>query len=157
MKKYAIVDTEKSTRIFTSALTWFFLRTVPSSRNANPPCIASTITAPMRMNNASLPFFRFSMAPWLDVVRDGKNRTTRSTVCSIVVRIARHHDPIACPISRLHEPKVAALDAVAPRPAHHGQPKSGGLGASARTISVPGSVRRSVLADELPLAVDQRS
>src|SRR6266508_2985802 len=47
--------------IFTSALTWFFLRTVPSSRNAKPACIASTITAPMRMNSVSLLAFNASM------------------------------------------------------------------------------------------------
>ncbi len=34
-----MVETEKSTRILTSALTWFFLRTVPSSRKAKPACI----------------------------------------------------------------------------------------------------------------------
>ena len=44
------VDTEKSTRIFTSALTWFFLRTVPSSRKAKPECMARTMMAPSRMN-----------------------------------------------------------------------------------------------------------
>ena len=55
MKKYATVETAKSTRIFTSALTWFFLRTVPSSRNAKPACIASTMIAPSRMNSASAP------------------------------------------------------------------------------------------------------
>src|SRR5262245_13626360 len=49
-----MVETEKSTRILTSALTWFFLRTVPSSRNANPACMASTRIAPSRMNRASL-------------------------------------------------------------------------------------------------------
>ena len=38
-----MVETAKSTRIFTSALTWFFLRTVPSSRKAKPACIASTM------------------------------------------------------------------------------------------------------------------
>ena len=53
MKKYATVDTAKSTRILTSALTWFFLRTVPSSRNAKPACIASTMIAPSRMNSVS--------------------------------------------------------------------------------------------------------
>ena len=61
MKKYATVDTEKSARIFTSALTWFLLRTVPSSRNANPACIASTMIAPSKMNSASLLIFKVSM------------------------------------------------------------------------------------------------
>ena len=61
MKKYAIVDTAKSTRIFTSAFTWFFLRTVPSSRNAKPACIASTMIAPSRMNSVSLAAFSVSM------------------------------------------------------------------------------------------------
>ena len=28
--------------ILTNALTWFFLRTVPTSKNAKPACIAST-------------------------------------------------------------------------------------------------------------------
>src|SRR5512144_1701225 len=63
MKKYATVETLKSTMIFTSALTWFLRRTVPSSRNANPPCIASTMTAPIRMNSVSLPVFNVSMSP----------------------------------------------------------------------------------------------
>jgi hypothetical protein len=62
MKKYATVDTAKSTRILTSAFTWFFLRTVPSSRNANPECIASTMIAPSRMNSVSVPVFSVSMA-----------------------------------------------------------------------------------------------
>jgi hypothetical protein len=53
MKKYASVDIAKSTRIFTSALTWFFLRTVPSSRKAKPACMASTMIAPSRMNRTS--------------------------------------------------------------------------------------------------------
>src|SRR3954470_7716259 len=53
MKKYATVDTEKSTRIFISALTWLLRRTVPSSRNAKPACIASTMIAPSRMNKTS--------------------------------------------------------------------------------------------------------
>ena len=61
MKKYAIVETAKSTRIFISALTWFFLRTVPSSRNAKPACIASTMIAPSRMNRTSEDVFRASM------------------------------------------------------------------------------------------------
>jgi hypothetical protein len=61
MKKYAIVETEKSTRIFISAFTWFLRRTVPSSRNANPACIASTSTAPSRMNSTSADVFRPSM------------------------------------------------------------------------------------------------
>ena len=55
MKKYAMVDTAKSTRILTNALTWFFLRTVPSSRNAKPACMASTMIAPSRMKSASPP------------------------------------------------------------------------------------------------------
>ncbi|MNR53222.1 hypothetical protein D3C85_1731960 [compost metagenome] len=55
MKKYAMVETAKSTRIFTSALTWFFLRTVPSSRNAKPACIAKIMMAPSRINSASAP------------------------------------------------------------------------------------------------------
>src|SRR5215203_5622025 len=50
-----MVDTAKSTMILTRALTWFFARTVPSSRKANPPCIASTMIAPSRMNSASPP------------------------------------------------------------------------------------------------------
>src|SRR5579864_6298508 len=53
MKKYATVDNPKSVRILTSALTWFFLRTVPSSRNAKPACIASTMIAPSRMKSVS--------------------------------------------------------------------------------------------------------
>ena len=36
MKKYATVETEKSHRIFTSALTWFLLRTVPSFEEREP-------------------------------------------------------------------------------------------------------------------------
>ncbi len=63
MKKYAIVETLKSTRIFTSALTWLLRRTVPSSRKANPACIASTMMAPSRMNSVSLAAFNDSMTP----------------------------------------------------------------------------------------------
>src|SRR3982751_1891698 len=61
MKKYAMVDTEKSTRIFIRALTWFLRRTVPSSRNAKPACIARTRIAPSRMNRTSDDVFRPSM------------------------------------------------------------------------------------------------
>src|SRR5512138_1602531 len=56
-----MVETEKSVRILTSALTWFFLRTVPSSRKANPACIASTMMPPSNTNNTSLPVFNASM------------------------------------------------------------------------------------------------
>jgi hypothetical protein len=56
-----MVDTAKSTRIFTNALTWFFLRTVPSSKKAKPACIASTMMAPSRMNKASVPCLIESM------------------------------------------------------------------------------------------------
>jgi len=41
----------------TSALTWFLRRTVPSSRNAKPACMASTMTAPRRRNRVSAPCF----------------------------------------------------------------------------------------------------
>src|SRR3990172_2855702 len=58
-----IVDMEKSVRIFTSALTWFFERTVPSSRKAKPACIASTITAPIRMKSTSALVFNDSISP----------------------------------------------------------------------------------------------
>src|SRR6186713_926185 len=61
MKKYAMVDTEKSTRIFISAFTWFLRRTVPSSRNAKPACIARTRIAPSRMNRTSDDVLRPSM------------------------------------------------------------------------------------------------
>src|SRR6185503_19535629 len=57
-----MVDTLKSTRILTRAFTWFFCRTVPSSRNANPACIARTITAPSRMNRTSVETFKPSIA-----------------------------------------------------------------------------------------------
>src|SRR5512133_3653176 len=60
------VETEKSTRIFTSAFTWFFLRTVPNSRNAKPACMASTMMPPSRMNKASEPCFSASISPSLD-------------------------------------------------------------------------------------------
>src|SRR3954468_23046453 len=53
--KNAIGEMEKSLRIFTSALTWFFLRTVPSSRKAKPACMARTMIPPSRMNKASAP------------------------------------------------------------------------------------------------------
>src|SRR3569832_567452 len=43
--------------IFTSAFTWFFLRTVPTSRKAKPACMASTITAPIRTKRTSPPLF----------------------------------------------------------------------------------------------------
>src|SRR6185437_2350390 len=58
MKKYATVETEKSTRIFMIAFTWFLRRTVPSSRKAKPACIASTITAPSRMKRTSADVLR---------------------------------------------------------------------------------------------------
>src|SRR5665213_1761396 len=70
MKKYAIVETEKSTRIFISAFTWFFLRTVPSSRNAKPACIASTITAPSSMKRTSAGVFMASWLPGLRLVEE---------------------------------------------------------------------------------------
>ena len=44
--------------IFTSALTWFFSRTVPTSRKAKPACMASTMMAPMRMKKTSLPAWK---------------------------------------------------------------------------------------------------
>src|SRR6185437_8998802 len=71
MKKYAIVETEKSTRIFISAFTWFLRRTVPSSRKAKPACIASTITAPSRMNRTSADVLRacISRPPLLPAMR----------------------------------------------------------------------------------------
>src|SRR5574340_1024478 len=56
-----MVDTEKSVRILTSALIWFFLRTVLSSRKANPACMASTMMPPSNTNNTSLPDFNASM------------------------------------------------------------------------------------------------
>src|SRR6188474_1245829 len=62
MKKYATVEMAKSTRIFISAFTWFFLRTVPSSRNAKPACIARTMIAPSRMNRTSEPCFSASIS-----------------------------------------------------------------------------------------------
>src|SRR3569623_1578219 len=43
--------------LFTSAFTWFFLRTVPTSRKAKPACMASTITAPIRTKRTSPPLF----------------------------------------------------------------------------------------------------
>ena len=49
-----MVETEKSTMIFTKAFTWFFLRTVPNSKNAKPACIASTMMAPNNTNSTSL-------------------------------------------------------------------------------------------------------
>jgi hypothetical protein len=64
--KYTTVETEKSTRILTSALTWFFLRTVPSSRKAKPACMASTMMPPSRMNSASEPCFSASISSSLD-------------------------------------------------------------------------------------------
>src|SRR4051812_11145387 len=76
MKKYATVEIEKSTRIFISALTWFLRRTVPSSRNANPACIARTMMAPSRMNRTSEDVFRLSMCPppWFLLDRFGNGR-----------------------------------------------------------------------------------
>src|SRR4030042_6188232 len=56
-----VVETEKSVRILTRALTWFFLRTVQSSRKANPACMASTMMPPSKTNNTSLPDFNASM------------------------------------------------------------------------------------------------
>ena len=50
-----MVETAKSTRIFTSALTWFLCRTVPSSRKAKPACMASTMMAPSKMKKTSEP------------------------------------------------------------------------------------------------------
>src|SRR5689334_19432459 len=50
-----------------SAFTWLLRRTVPSSRNAKPACMASTITAPIRMNNTS-PDVLCSISPPLIVV-----------------------------------------------------------------------------------------
>ncbi|WP_239988710.1 hypothetical protein [Paramagnetospirillum kuznetsovii] len=47
--------------IFTKALTWFFFRTVPTSRKANPECMAKTITAPKRMKSTSTPVFVVSI------------------------------------------------------------------------------------------------
>src|SRR4030065_131621 len=55
MKKYATVETLKSTRIFMSAFTWVFLRTETTSRNAMPACMASTRMAPMSKKNTSEP------------------------------------------------------------------------------------------------------
>ncbi len=62
MKKYARVDTAKSVMIFDRALTWFFRRTVPTSRKAKPACMASTITAPIRRNSVLEPWTRVSTA-----------------------------------------------------------------------------------------------
>ena len=50
-----MVETAKSTKIFTSALTWFLWRTVPVSRNAKPPCIANTRIAPISRKKTSGP------------------------------------------------------------------------------------------------------
>ena len=61
IKKYAMVETAKSTKILTKAFTWFFLRTVPNSRKAKPACIARTMMAPSKINKASLPVFKISM------------------------------------------------------------------------------------------------
>src|SRR5689334_23631222 len=63
MKKYATVDTAKSTRIFMRAFTWFLRRTVPSSRNAKPACMARTMIAPSRMKRTSEDVFSGSMRP----------------------------------------------------------------------------------------------
>ncbi|MNW06904.1 hypothetical protein D3C71_2033960 [compost metagenome] len=52
----------KSLRIFDNALTWFLWRTVPTSRNAKPACMASTRMAPMRMNRVLEPWTRESIA-----------------------------------------------------------------------------------------------
>src|SRR3990167_8355053 len=71
MKKYASVETAKSARILTSAFTWFFLRTVPSSRKAKPACIASTMIAPSSTNKTSLPDFRSSI-PLLQFMNHNK-------------------------------------------------------------------------------------
>jgi hypothetical protein len=48
-----MVDTAKSTMILTRAFTWFFLRTVPSSRKAKPACMARIMMAPSRTNRTS--------------------------------------------------------------------------------------------------------
>ncbi len=52
----------KSLRIFDKALTWFFCRTVPTSRKAKPACMANTMTAPIRMNNVLELWTRLSTA-----------------------------------------------------------------------------------------------
>src|SRR4030066_26823 len=78
MKKYATVETLKSTRIFMSAFTWFFLRTVPTSRNAKPACMASTRIAPMSIKNTSEPItdcMRFSSSNKF-VVYSGSSHVT---------------------------------------------------------------------------------
>ncbi len=62
MKKYARVETAKSAMILESALTWFFRRTVPTSRKAKPACMASTMTAPAKMNMVLAPCTRFATA-----------------------------------------------------------------------------------------------
>ena len=47
--------------ILTMALTWFFSRTVPTSRNAKPACIANTRIAPMSKKKTSPPTILFSI------------------------------------------------------------------------------------------------
>src|SRR5688572_22766810 len=67
--------------IFTSALTWFLWRTVPTSRKAKPPCIAKTRIAPRSTKKTSSPTFGLSIeaslgrglspcAPALPIARD---------------------------------------------------------------------------------------
>ena len=49
-----MVDTDQSVRILTKAFTWFFFRTEPTSRKANPACMAKTMTAPSMRKSTSL-------------------------------------------------------------------------------------------------------
>src|SRR5512144_2410340 len=48
-----MVDTDQSVSILTNAFTWFFLRTVPTSRKAKPACMAKTMTAPSMRKRTS--------------------------------------------------------------------------------------------------------
>src|SRR5450830_119758 len=74
-----MVDTAKSTRILTRALTWFFLRTVPSSRNAKPACIASTMMPPSRTNSASALVLLTAMKPLPECAMNKCNENAMST------------------------------------------------------------------------------
>src|SRR4030065_749344 len=97
-----MVETLKSTRIFMSAFTWFFLRTVPTSRNAKPACMASTRIAPMSIKNTSEPItdcILFSSSKEYaeycgsSHVAPSRQRTCQRAAIS-VLKFASHRHPI---------------------------------------------------------------
>ena len=63
MKKYAIVDTAKSHRILTSALTWFFLAHRAELEEREAGMHREHHDRAKQDEHASLLVFRFSMTP----------------------------------------------------------------------------------------------